>query len=488
MDPTHASEPLIGDKRPRDAEVRALARPDPLSDPVLSRALREKYLVWDAFFAGQRRVDVLPLVLSERLHEAAVAAAESTVAAVTAAAARAHADPLEAARYGYHDDVTRLVRASWGAGDRTSFVRVDLLLGEDGAWRACEINADCPGGHNEAFGLPRLARAAGFDDGRDPTTVVEDLAARLAELARQPSGAAGPVGMIFATAWSEDLQICALLKRALAKMGVPAIFAPPTAPRLRDGALTLGGTPVRVLYRYFPTEYMEAQENLGDLVAALEGGLVRTVPSFSTMYTQSKLSFARAWALRDELGPAHHAALDRYVPETHDLAELPGGHLLDDREGWVLKRALGRVGDQVFVGMLTSPAYWKGLVDELRALGAKESPSAPREAWIAQRHVRQRPIPTPFGDRFVTLGAYVLDGRFVGYFARITPVSHVSHDALCVPVFVDGAGCPRRPPGMPRPGTERAIEERPAREAGILVPPACSDRPLPASTSAGAGS
>src|SRR5262252_57966 len=101
-----------------EAEVRALARPDPLSDPVLSRELREKYLVWDAFFAGQRRVDILPLVLSERLHREAVHAAEGAVAAINAATARAHADPAEAARYGYHPDVTRLVDASWKAGDR----------------------------------------------------------------------------------------------------------------------------------------------------------------------------------------------------------------------------------------------------------------------------------------------------------------------------------------------------------------------------------
>ena len=113
---------------------------------------------------------MLPLVLSERLHRGAVAAAEGVVAAIDAAARRAHEDPGEAARYGYHPDVTRLVRASWGAGDRTSWVRVDLLLGEDGVWRACEVNADCPGGHNEAFGLPRLARAAGFAEGVNPTT------------------------------------------------------------------------------------------------------------------------------------------------------------------------------------------------------------------------------------------------------------------------------------------------------------------------------
>ena len=424
---------------PPEAEVRALARPDPLLDPVLSREMREKYLIWDAFFAGERRVDVLPLVLSERLHRGAVAAAEGVVAAVDAAVRRAHEDPEEAARYGYHRDVTRLVRASWEAGDRSSWVRVDLLLGEDGVWRACEINADCPGGHNEAFGLPRLARAAGFAEGTNPTTMLEDLAAHLAAQARAPGGEQGEVGMIFATAWSEDLQICALLKRALAKLGVTATFGPPTGPRLIDGALTLSGRPVRSLYRYFPTEYMEGQDNLEDLAVAVERGLVRTVPSFAQMYAQSKLAFARAWALREGLGEQDRAALEAFTPETVDVADVPAEQLIAEREHWVLKRALGRVGDQVFVGMLTSQAYWKGLVDELAALhaaGSTGSAGVEREAWIAQRLVRQRPIPTPFGPRFVTLGAYVLDGRFVGYFARITPVSHVSHDALCVPVFV----------------------------------------------------
>lgn len=417
--------------QPPEAVVRDLGRPDPLADPALSRALREKYLVWDAFFGGQRRVDILPLVLSERLHRSAVAAAESVVAAVDDVARRAHEDPAEAARYGYHDDVTRLARASWCAGDRARFARVDLLLGEDGVFRACEINADCPGGHNEALGLPRLAREAGFTGGVDPTTVVDDLVARLADLAQD-----GPVGMIFATAWSEDLQICALLDRHLKRRGVASIFAPPTAPRLSGDTLTLKGRPVRVLYRYFPTENMVEQDNLGDLESAVARGLVRTVPSFASMYAQSKLSLARAFALSDTLAPAHREAILRHVPETFDLDDLSPARLIEERARWVLKRALGRVGDQVFIGLLTSEPYWKGLVEELAAVRAA---GGERGGWVAQRLVRQRPVPTPMGDRLVTLGAYVLDGRFAGYFARLSAISHVSHDALCVPVFVEGA-------------------------------------------------
>jgi hypothetical protein len=91
------------------------------------------------------------------------------------------------------------------------------------------------------------------------------------------------------------------------------------------------------------------------------------------------------------------------------------------------------VGDEVFVGSLLDDADWAATVEGVSAM--REA----GESWIAQRFVPQRAVPTPWGDRFVTLGAYVLDGRFVGYFTRITPESHVSHGALCVPVFTEAA-------------------------------------------------
>jgi uncharacterized circularly permuted ATP-grasp superfamily protein len=113
---------------------------------------------------------------------------------------------------------------------------------------------------------------------------------------------------------------------------------------------------------------------------------------------------------------------------------VPREQLLRERGDWVVKRALGRVGDQVFVGPLTSAIEWTTIVDEA-SKRAREG-----ERWIAQRFVRQRPVPTPLGPRYVTLGAYVLDGKFCGYFARLTPQTHVSHEALVLPVFVGGGG------------------------------------------------
>ncbi len=419
---------------PEMIEVRALGSRDPLSDPLLSRELAERYLVFDAFVAGARRVDLHPLVLSPELHRAAVRAAEGITRAVGRIATRAHHDPTEAARYGLHDDVLRLARASHEAGDHAALCRVDLLLGEDGRWRACEINADCPGGHNEAHGLPRLCRLAGFSDGSNPTTVLDALASRLAALAAhpatmRPTGRPGAVALVYATAYAEDLQVCALIQRALKRLGIPAVLCPPTAPQGRNGVLHVGDLPISVLYRFFPTEYMEGQRNLPAILDALSAGSLRTLSSFAHIFCQSKLALARAWQARTDLPLDEQEILQDHLPETHDVADLSPAELFSDRAGWVLKKALGRVGDEVFVGALCQDQEWALLLSEVLRLRAAG------ESWIAQRFVRQRPVPTPFGDRLVTLGAYVLDGRFVGYFARLTTDSHVSHDALCVPVF-----------------------------------------------------
>ena len=49
-------------------EVRPLSPSDPLSDPALRRELVDRYLVWDAYVAGARRVELHPLVLPRALH------------------------------------------------------------------------------------------------------------------------------------------------------------------------------------------------------------------------------------------------------------------------------------------------------------------------------------------------------------------------------------------------------------------------------------
>lgn len=415
--------------------VEPLALRDPLSHPLFERELAQRYFLFDAWVEGSRRVNLHPLLLSRELHRQAISAASAAAQLIDHVADLALRDAHEARCYGFCADVLRLAQAAQQAGDRGRLVRVDLLLSESG-WQACEINADCPGGHNEALALPHLAQAAGFCHGHNPTTVVEDLAQELIAM----SADRGAIALIYATAYAEDLQVCALLQRELKRRGALAILASPTALRRRGRRLYVGKQEVTVLYRYFPTEFMEGQHNLAEIAQVVAEGGVRCLSSFAAIYSQSKQAFARAHALHDQLGPAEKQAL-RYLPRTYSLFELGKAELLATPGRWVLKRALGRVGEEVFVGSLLTPTDWE------RAVDLALSDSEQGEVWVVQEFVPQRRIDSPDGPLLVTLGVYLLNGAFVGYFARLTPESHASHSALCLPVFVQVEDIP--PPGRP---------------------------------------
>ena len=358
-------------------EVVPIAGVDPLEAPSFARDLAQRFLVWDAFVGGKRRVEVTPLLLPHAMHRAAMRAAEEVVRAVGRIADLAHTDPSERALYGFDCDTLLLAAASRASGDDAALMRVDLLLDEDGTWKACEINADCPGGHNESLGLPRLARSAGFLVGSDPTRVVAGLVARLRALA-----GGGAVGILHATGYAEDLQVCALVARALELEGTRAILAPPTAPTTtRGGALAIHGEPVGALYRYFPTEWMSGQRNVESIARAVAGRQVRTLTSFSHVFTQSKLAFARCWRRIDasEQPAGDREIWRRHLPETHDVRDVARESLVSRRGDWVIKRALGRVGEEVFVGELVEDAReWAALVDHVveRAIRGERSDRA----------------------------------------------------------------------------------------------------------------
>ena len=397
---------------------------DVLSQPAFALELSQRWFVWDAMLDGKRRVDVTPLLLDRASHEEAIRVAEEAGALVSRAGDRAAADPLERARYKLHEDVERLAAAARAGGNLDSLVRVDVLLRADGRFMACEVNTDCPGGYNETLALPRLARLGGFTGGENPTTVAHRLADRLVEMSGGPGSPRGAVGLVTATAYAEDLQICALLERMVKERGGRAMRIPITGPKAdASGGVSFRGQRLSVLYRFYPTEYMIGQANISALAEATERGELAAMSSFSVIHSQSKLAMARAWA---------HEPMraNKVFPATSALRDVDGASLLRHRADWVVKRDLSRVGDHVVVGALETDESFKETLD---AIAESEEDG---EVWIAQRFVPPGLVPTPLGPRCLTLGVYLLDGKFVGYFARLSAESLCSHDALVVPVFV----------------------------------------------------
>lgn len=408
--------------------VRALPLSDPLTSPELWHALRHEHFVWDAYVAGERRVDLHPLVLSPEAHADALAAVRTTLYALAHTKALAFGSDSELGTYGLAPTAARLARASYAANDATSLSRIDLLLGEDGRFRPCEINADCPGGLNEADGLPALLGRAGFPGSTFVSRVVDALADKLVALSGGRGSPRGMIALALATAYSEDLQIAALVERTVRQKGGVCERVSPTQLSVREGTCFVGQHPVSVLYRYFPTEHFAELPVAEALASVVARGALRTVSSFADMVAQSKVSFARVHAHLNALPPELAQAVASRIPETRLASRAP--HVAHERSGWVVKRALGRVGDEVFVGPLETDEDWTRL-----CLGASDA-SASGDPWIVQRFVPQRAIQTPWGPRYLTLGAYTMDNEMLGYFARLSPIVHTSHDALVVPVVV----------------------------------------------------
>ena len=103
---------------------------DPLLIPTLARELTRRYMIWDSYVGGVRRVALDPLVLPLSLHVAAKDAAESVTRAVRAVSRRAFHDPHERGLYGLSAPVEELAEASHDAGDESGRPRQRAL----GSW------------------------------------------------------------------------------------------------------------------------------------------------------------------------------------------------------------------------------------------------------------------------------------------------------------------------------------------------------------------
>jgi len=300
--------------------------------------------------------------------------------------------------------------------EQVRLMRFDFHPTADG-WAVSEVNSDVPGGFGEAAVLPRLAAAllpGTVPAGPDPAAAVARAFA-----ARLPAGSR--IALVHCTAYSDDRQVMEFIARACLEAGLRPLMAAPDHLRRRGGRweCVAGGQegPVHGVFRFFPAEW------LPNLPAGWRDYFQPGPPACNhplVLLTQSK----RAPLLWDRLGvpvPAWRALL----PETVDPRRADW-----QRDGnWVLKPALGRVGEDIGIREVLSPKEWKGIRRNARR--------HPRQ-WVAQRRFRSRPVPTGGGDRHLCVGVYTVDGKAAGFYARVASRPRIDQYAEDAPVLTAG--------------------------------------------------
>jgi hypothetical protein len=233
-----------------------------------------------------------------------------------------------------------------------------------------------------------------------------DPAAAYAEALVRASGSRMPVcALVHATAYSDDQQMMAYLAARLTGLGATTHLASPAHIRWQDGVAYLNADwwqgPLDLIVRFFPSEWLSGLPARTDWMHYFRGGLTAQSNPSTAILTQTK-RLPLVWHELDTAMPTWR----RLLPETRDPRALSGRR----DAGWILKPALGRVGEGV------------GMMD---ALTPREQRSIRRSAWlwpgqwIVQRRFSTVPFDSDDGPVYPCLGVYTVDTRVVGAYGRL---------------------------------------------------------------------
>jgi glutathionylspermidine synthase len=284
-------------------------------------------------------------------------------------------------------------------------------------WRISEVNADVPGGFIEASGWNTL-----FAKNCSGTSAPPATSEIYARAIREAAGPNGLVAFVHATAYSDDRQVMQFLARRFAGYGMRTCLLSPIHLRWKDGyseisASFASGRPDAIV-RFFPAEWLPNLATGERWKPYFQPSQTPLSNPGSSIILQSK-RFSLIWdELRTDL-----SVWRELLPETYELSEI--GTSVD--ESWVLKPALGRVGEGVGIRGITPADNFQKIVRE-----ANRRP----HTWVAQERFSILPLRADSGEKYPCIGVFTIGGKAAGFYGRISDSPIITQDAQDAAVLV----------------------------------------------------
>lgn len=402
--------------------MRTLAWPlSPAEFNDVRDRLRFDFCKWDVFHRG--RDDLLPdaLVLSQAEHDQLVAIAKACWQALRPMEKTLADDPERLHAMGIPDALRPAMAGAHPAVGRLS--RCDFHLAVGGRWVISEFNEDSPGGLVESHGLHRALDEA-FADRFAGLRPAGDLRpALLQAFAPYPR-----IGLVYATGYSLDLQPMALLADWLREAGHEVALGSPANLSFDGSQAYLLEQPVDALYRFYPGEWLDALPNADIWLRA-----VRELPMLNTLpalVAQSKCFYAAIEETGLLADSTDRERLEAHLPPSRFLKPDMLNELVAQRTDWVLKSAFGRMGDTVLLGIGASPEQWQKRLEQ--ALQDDQP-------YVVQARFDAVPFWFSSGMAYPTVGLFLLDGEFAGYYSRVSPYPVIDFNARHVTTLVETA-------------------------------------------------
>ncbi|MCC7510855.1 MAG: glutathionylspermidine synthase family protein [Planctomycetes bacterium] len=275
-------------------------------------------------------------------------------------------------------------------------------------WQVSEVNCDVPGGFIEASGFTAMmaARYPGLRPSGDPTAALANALAT-----------AGPVGLVHATGYLDDRQVMHFLQRALTTRGAEALLLGPDEVAWKDGFASAAGVALGAIFRFFPGEWLPNLGRRSGWQHYFRGSKTPQCNPATTLAAQSK----RLPLVWDRLAGSFET-WKSVLPETRAARGVAPDAT------WVLKAALGRVGEEVGIMGVTAEK-------ELRKI-ERWARRRPRR-WIAQRRFEALALPVGGGSIYPCIGIYTVDGKACGAYGRAAARALVDGNSRDVAVLLE---------------------------------------------------
>ncbi len=374
-----------------------------------------RYFLYDNTVAGERYLALDALVL-EPATCARLRVATETLGRVFARATRAvQRDRATLEQLGFPWAVAEMLQYEPEAPLLSPVGRFDFLLDAAGEWRLLEYNSDTPSGVRETIGGERLIYHALGEPGRHRRLGAR-LAPRLrAAFARLLASAPRPVrrlGLVTDAGYAEDLAQLLFLREVLRGLGPAIVLGDVDNLTIQRGRVRLLGQEVQALYRLYPIERLYGHPVFPGLMDAALAGRVLLLNPVAALLAQDKALMAWIWARRDSawFTPAERAAIQRHLPETYLVTEVPPGL---DRSGFVIKEFFGREGEEVYFGDSIDDADWER-VRAWRTFVVQRVVTCPRVVQVRWRGDRLEEVAA-----VPCVGSYLAGDRWAGLYVRL---------------------------------------------------------------------
>lgn len=299
-------------------------------------------------------------------------------------------------------------------------MRFDFHPTANEEWALSEVNRDVPGGFAEASTLPIIAGQ--FFKASVPFE--KNVIHLLSDQLEKKNSKEKKVAFVLCTSYTDDMQVMKSIAQNLKLKGIPYIFIAPDHIRWqKDGPVSIAEGQegeIGAIVRFYPAEWMPVLPSASEWPNFFS----HTVPAAnhaSAVITQSK----RLPLIWDQLG-VEMPAWKQFLPETKEASVA----LKDKKNAWVLKPALGRVGEGITVPNTMTTKEFSRIRWSARLFSRE---------WLSQRlFIAKELLNSRNVAQYLCIGVFVVDGKACGFYGRIADKPRINLYAQDIPALIQG--------------------------------------------------